>query len=153
MKPKIFLKNVYKKNSRKKKSNNFDIIINNINNYNGSNYVGNKGLITNIIYRSNNNDNVIKENYNNYYTNLSMKKKNKKRKINSCEFIDEIKNIENLNKEKNKNNKKDKKMVNLTCENWKELCDKIYNKTKSTLEKYNNYLNVQIGKNDNLVQK
>ena len=147
------LKNVYKKNSKKKKGNNCDLIINNINNYNGSNYVGNKGLITNIIYRSNNNDNVIKENYNNYYTNLSMKKKNKKRKTNSCEFIDEIKNIENLNKEKNKNNKKDKKMVNLTCENWKELCDKIYNKTKSTLEKYNNYLNVQIGKNDNLVQK
>jgi len=149
------LKNAYKKNSKKKKGNNGDLIINNINNYNGYNYVGNKGLV-NIIYSSNNYDNSTKGNYNNYYTNLSMQKKNKKKKTNSCEFIDEINNIENLfNKEKNrnKNKNKDTNMVNLTSDNWKELCDKIYNKTKSTLEKYNNYLNIQIGNNDNLVQK
>jgi len=149
------LKNTYNKHNKKKKGNNGDLIINNINNYNGFNYFGNKGLV-NIIYSSNNNDNANKGNYNNYYTNLSMKKKNKKKKTNSCEFIDEINNIENLlnkGKNKNRNKNKDTKMVNLTSDNWKELCDKIYNKTKKTLEKYNNYLNIQIGNNNNLVQK
>lgn len=151
------LKNVYKKNNKKKKSHNGDI---KINNYNGYNQVGNRGLV-NIIYSSNNSDNVLKGNYNNYYTNLNLKKKNKKKKTNSCELNDKIRSIENIlsshknsNKEKNKSKDKDKaqKMGNLTCENWKELCDKIYNKTKNTLEKYNNFLNTQIG-NINLIKK
>ena len=149
------LKNLYKKNNKKKKDNNDDININNINNR--YNHMSTKGL-TNIIYSSNNNENIIKGNYNNYCTNLNLKKKNKKKKTNSCEMNDKIKCIENLlsphknnNKEKNKN--KNKNIINLTCDNWKFLCENLYNKTKTAFEKCSEVLNSQIINNENLLIK
>jgi hypothetical protein len=114
--------------------------------------------LTNIIYNSNNKDNIIKGNYNNYYSNLNLKNKKKKKKTNSCEMIDKIKCIENLlsshknsNKDNNKKKDKDKRNNNISFDNWKFLCDNIYNRTKSTLEKCKEILNIQIIKNKDLL--
>ena len=64
-------------------------------------------------------------------------------------MIDKIKCIENLlsphknnNKDKNKNKEKDKKLSNMSFDNWKFLCDNIYNRTKNTLEKCKEILNI-----------
>ena len=142
------LKNIYKK--EKKKKNNGNI---NINNYNG--YISNKGL-SNILYKTNDSENFLKGNYTNYCSNLNMKKKNKKKKTNSCELIDKIKCIENLlfpRKNNNKSKSKEKKSVNLSYENWKFLCDNIYNKTKNILEKCQDIINEQLLDKDNLLNK
>ena len=143
------LKNIYKKEKNKKKKNN-NI---NINNCNG--YISNKGL-SNILYNTNDNGNIFKGNYKNYCSNLNLKKKNKKKKTNSCELIDKIKCIENIlfPKNNNKNKNKDKKN-NLTYENWKFICDNIYNKTKNILEKCQEIINDQLldNYNDNLINK
>ena len=97
----------------------------------------------------------IKGNFNNYYSNLNLnlKNKKKKKKTNSCEMIDKIKCIENLlsphkknNKDKNKN-EKNKKTTDIPFENWKFLCDNIYNRTKNTLEKCKEILNMQLMNN------
>jgi len=144
------LKNISKK-SKKKKMSYGDINTNNINNGNGHHMNGNR--LTNIIYNSTNKENIIKGNYNNYFSNLNLKNKKKKKKTNSCEMIDKIKCIENLlsphknnNKEKNKNKNKDggKKNNEMNFENWKFLCDNIYNRTKNTLEKCKEILNIQL---------
>ena len=147
------LKNISKK-SKKKKMSYGDINTNNINNgKSGHHMTGNR--LTNIIYSSTNKENIIKGNYNNYYSNLNMnlKNKKKKKKTNSCEMIDKIKCIENLlsphkknNKDKNKN-EKNKKMIDIPYENWKFLCDNIYNRTKNTLEKCKELLNIQLMNN------
>ena len=71
------LKNMGKK-SKKKKMNYGDINTNNINNINGTNRMNNR--LTNINYNSTNKDNIIKGNYNNYYSNLNLNVKNKKKK-------------------------------------------------------------------------
>ena len=148
------LNNISKKNKKKKMSYG-DIHTNNINNVNGIHHISSNRL-TNIIYNSTNKDNIIKGNYNNYYSNLNLKNKKKKKKTNSCEMIDKIKCIENLlsphkNNNKDKNKEKDKKSNNISFENWKFLCDNIYNRTKNTLEKCKEILNVQIKKNKDLL--
>ena len=142
------LKNISKK-SKKKKMSYGDINTNNINNGNGHHMNANR--LTNIIYNSTNKENVIKGNYNNYFSNLNLKNKKKKKKTNSCEMIDKIKCIENLlsphknnNKDKNKNKEKNKKNNEMNFENWKFLCDNIYNRTKNTLEKCKEILNFQL---------
>ena len=142
------LKNISKK-SKKKKMSYGDINTNNINNGNGHHMNGNR--LTNIIYNSTNKENIIKGNYNNYFSNLNLKNKKKKKKTNSCEMIDKIKCIENLlsphknnNKDKNKNKEKNKKNNEINFENWKFLCDNIYNRTKNTLEKCKEILNIQL---------
>ena len=142
------LKNISKK-SKKKKMINGELNTNNINNGNKMHHMSGNRL-TNIIYSPGNKENIIKGNYNNYYSNLNLNLKNrkKKKKTNSCEMIDKIKCIENLlsshkNKNKNKNNEKNKNS-NITLENWKYLCDNIYNRTKHTLEKCKELLNYQI---------
>ena len=148
------LKNISKK-SKKKKMSYGDINMNNINNGNGGHHM-NGNRLTNIIYNSTNKDNNIKGNFNNYYSNLNLnlKNKKKKKKTNSCEMIDKIKCIENLlsphknnTKEKNKNKEKNKKVADVSFENWKFLCDNIYNKTKNTLEKCKDLLNIQLMNN------
>ncbi len=148
------LNNISKKNKKKKMSYG-NIHTNNINNGNGINHLSSNRL-TNIIYNSTNKDNIIKGNYNNYYSNLNLKNKKKKKKTNSCEMIDKIKCIENLlsphkNNNKDKNKEKDKKSNNISFENWKFLCDNIYNRTKNTLEKCKEILNAQIIKNKELL--
>lgn len=142
------LKNISKK-SKKKKMSYGDINTNNINNGNGHHMNGNR--LTNIIYNSTNKENIIKGNYNNYFSNLNLKNKKKKKKTNSCEMIDKIKCIENLlsphkNNNKDKNKNKEKKKINneMNFEKWKFLCDNIYNKTKNTLEKCKEILNIQL---------
>ena len=141
------LNNISKKNKKKKMSYG-NIRTNNINNGNGINHLSSNRL-TNIIYNSTNKDNIIKGNYNNYYSNLNLKNKKKKKKTNSCEMIDKIKCIENLlsphkNNNKDKNKEKDKKSNNISFENWKFLCDNIYNRTKNTLEKCKEIINNQL---------
>ena len=150
------LKNIYKKNKKKKMSYG-DLNINNINNGNGMHHISSNRL-TNIIYNSTNKENIIKGNYNNYYSNLNLKNKKKKKKTNSVEMIDKIKCIENLlsphknsNKDKNKIKEKDKKYNNISFDNWKFLCDSIYIRTKSTLEKCKEILNAQIVKHKDLL--
>ena len=154
------LKNISKK-SKKKKLSYGDINTNGINNGNGMHHM-NGNRLTNIIYNSTNKENVIKGNYNNYYSNLNLKNKKKKKKTNSCEMIDKIKCIENLlsphknnnkdkNKKKDKDKEKDKKLTNISFENWKFLCDNIYNRTKNTLEKCKEILNIQIINNKDLL--
>ena len=147
------LKNISKK-SKKKKMSYGDINTNNINNGNGHHMNGNR--LTNIIYNSTNKENIIKGNFNNYYSNLNLnlKNKKKKKKTNSCEMIDKIKCIENLlsphknnNKDKNKNKEKNKKVTDVSFENWKFLCDNVYNRTKNTLEKCKELLNNQLMNN------
>ena len=140
------LKNISKK-SKKKKMSYGDINTNNINNGNGHHMNGNR--LTNIIYNSTNKENIIKGNYNNYFSNLNLKNKKKKKKTNSCEMIDKIKCIENLlsphkNNNKDKNKDKNKKNNEMNFENWKFLCDNIYNRTKNTLEKCKEILNIQL---------
>ena len=140
------LKNISKK-SKKKKMSYGDINTNNINNGNGHHMNGNR--LTNIIYNSTNKENIIKGNYNNYFSNLNLKNKKKKKKTNSCEMIDKIKCIENLlsphkNNNKDKNKDKNKKNNEMNFENWKYLCDNIYNRTKNTLEKCKEILNIQL---------
>jgi len=152
------LKNISKK-SKKKKMSYGDINTKNINNGNGVHHMSTNRL-TNIIYNSTNKDNIIKGNYNNYYSNLNLnlKNKKKKKKTNSCEMIDKIKCIENLlsshkngnkDKSKNRNKEKEKKNNNISFENWKFLCDNIYNKTKNALEKCKEMLNSQLMNNKN----
>ena len=144
------LKNISKK-SKKKKMINGELNTNNINNGNKMHHMSGNRL-TNIIYSPGNKENIIKGNYNNYYSNLNsnLKNRKKKKKTNSCEMIDKIKCIENLlsshkNKDKNKNKNNEKnKNSNITLENWKYLCDNIYNKTKHTLEKCKELLNYQL---------
>lgn len=88
-----------------------DINTNYINNINGYQNI-NTNRLTNVIYSSGNKENIIKGNYNNYYTNLNLNIKNKKRKkkTNSCEMNDKIKYIENLlSPHKNNKNKRIKK--------------------------------------------
>ena len=138
------LKNIYK-NGKKKK----------IGGYGTENGSGNSkgGGITNIIYSAHlhNNENIIKENYNNYCSNMNLKKKAKRKKTNSCEMIDKIKCIENLlssHKNGGKSKTKKKKCNNVGGENWKNLIDGIYNKTKNTLEKCKEALQTQIKIND-----
>ena len=147
------LKNISKK-SKKKKMSYGDINTNNINNGNGHHMNGNR--LTNIIYNSTNKENIIKGNFNNYYSNLNLnlKNKKKKKKTNSCEMIDKIKCIENLlsphknnNKDKNKNKEKNKKVTEVSFENWKFLCDNVYKRTKNTLEKCKELLNNQLMNN------
>ncbi len=147
------LKNISKK-SKKKKMSYGDINTNNINNGNGHHMNGNR--LTNIIYNSTNKENIIKGNFNNYYSNLNLnlKNKKKKKKTNSCEMIDKIKCIENLlsphknnNKDKNKNKEKNKKVTDVSFENWKFLCDNVYKRTKNTLEKCKELLNNQLMNN------
>jgi len=152
------LKNISKK-SKKKKMSYGGINTNNIDNINGVNHMNNR--LTNIIYSSTNKDNIIKGNYNNYYNNLNLnlKNKKKKKKTNSCEMIDKIKCIENLlsphkkaNKDKNKNKEKekDKKIDDISFDNWKFLCDNIYNRTKNALEKCKELLNIKLINNKDL---
>ena len=141
------LKNISKK-SKKKKINHGDININNINNGNGYQNI-NSNRLTNVIYSSGNKENIIKGNYNNYYTNLNLNIKNKRRKkkTNSCEMNDKIKYIENLlSPHKNNRNKKnqEKKGENISFDNWKFLCDNLYDKTKTTLEKCKEIINNQL---------
>ena len=38
-------------------------------------------------------------------------------------------------------------MIDIPYENWKFLCDNIYNRTKSTLEKCKEILNIQLMNN------
>ena len=85
------LKNISKK-SKKKKMSHGDINTNNINNGTGYQNI-NSNRLTNVIYSSTNKENIIKGNYNNYYTNLNLNIKNKRRKkkTNSCEMNDKIK--------------------------------------------------------------
>ena len=141
------LKNISKK-SKKKKVNHGDINTNYINNINGYQNI-NTNRLTNVIYSSGNKENIIKGNYNNYYTNLNLNIKNKKRKkkTNSCEMNDKIKYIENL-LSPHKNNKskknKEKKIESISFENWKYLCDNLYDKTKSTFEKCKEIINNQL---------
>ena len=141
------LKNISKK-SKKKKVNHGDINTNYINNINGYQNI-NTNRLTNVIYSSGNKENIIKGNYNNYYTNLNLNIKNKKRKkkTNSCEMNDKIKYIENLlSPHKNNKNKKnkEKKIESISFENWKYLCDNLYDKTKSTFEKCKEIINNQL---------
>jgi len=141
------LKNISKK-SKKKKISRGDININNINNGNGYQNI-NSNRLTNVIYSSGNKENIIKGNYNNYYTNLNLNIKNKRRKkkTNSCEMNDKIKYIENLlSPHKNNKNKKnqEKKGENISFDNWKFLCDNLYDKTKTTLEKCKEIINNQL---------
>ena len=141
------LKNISKK-SKKKKMSHGDINTNNINNGTGYQNI-NSNRLTNVIYSSTNKENIIKGNYNNYYTNLNLNIKNKRRKkkINSCEMNDKIKYIENLlSPHKNNRNKKnkEKKGENISFESWKFLCDNLYDKTKNTLEKCKEIINSQI---------
>ena len=141
------LKNISKK-SKKKKMSHGDLNINNINNGNGYQNI-NSNRLTNVIYSSSNKDNINKGNYNNYYTNLNLNIKNKRRKkkTNSCEMNDKIKYIENLlsphKSNKNKKNK-EKKVDNISFDNWKFLCDNLYDKTKTTLEKCKEIINNQL---------
>ena len=150
------LKNMGKK-SKKKKMSYGDINTNNINNINGTNRMNNR--LTNIIYNSTNKENIIKGNYNNYYSNLNLnvKNKKKKKKTNSCEMIDKIKCIENLlspskkmSKDKNKDKEKDIKIKEMSFENWKTICDNIYIRTKNTLEKCKELLNSKLINNKDL---
>ena len=125
-----------------------DLNINNINNGNGYQNI-NSNRLTNVIYSSSNKENIIKGNYNNYYTNLNLNIKNKRRKkkTNSCEMNDKIKYIENLlSPHKNNKNKKnkEKKVDNISFDNWKFLCDNLYDKTKTTLEKCKEIINNQL---------
>ena len=141
------LKNISKK-SKKKKMNHGDINTNNINNGTGYQNI-NSNRLTNVIYSSTNKENIIKGNYNNYYTNLNLNLKNKRRKkkTNSCEMNDKIKYIENLlSPHKNNKNKisKEKKCENISFESWKFLCDNLYDKTKNTLEKCKEIINSQL---------
>ena len=141
------LKNISKK-SKKKKVNHGDINTNNINNGTGYQNI-NSNRLTNVIYSSTNKENIIKGNFNNYYTNLNLNLKNKRRKkkTNSCEMNDKIKYIENLlSPHKNNRNKvsKEKKCENISYENWKFLCDNLYDKTKNTLEKCKEIINSQL---------
>ena len=141
------LKNISKK-SKKKKVNHGDINTNYINNINGYQNI-NTNRLTNVIYSSGNKENIIKGNYNNYYTNLNLNIKNKRRKkkTNSCEMNDKIKYIENLlSPHKNNRNKKnkEKKSENISFESWKFLCDNLYDKTKNTLEKCKEIINSQL---------
>ena len=141
------LKNISKK-SKKKKMSHGDINTNNINNGTGYQNI-NSNRLTNVIYSSTNKENIIKGNYNNYYTNLNLNIKNKKRKkkTNSCEMNDKIKYIENLlSPHKNNKNKKnkEKKIESISFENWKYLCDNLYDKTKSTFEKCKEIINNQL---------
>ena len=138
------LKNISKK-SRKKKMSHGDINTNNINNGQGYQSI-NSNRLTNIIYSSTNKDNIIKGNYNNYYTNLNLNLKNKRRKkkTNSCEMNDKIKYIENLLSPHKKRKNKEKKVESISFENWKFLCDNIYDKTKNTLEKCKEIINAQL---------
>ena len=109
------LKNISKK-SKKKKMNHGDINTNNINNGTGYQNI-NSNRLTNVIYSSTNKENIIKGNYNNYYTNLNLNLKNKRRKkkTNSCEMNDKIKYIENLLSphKNNKNKLKKRKRENV----------------------------------------
>jgi len=141
------LKNISKK-SKKKKMSHGDINTNNINNGTGYQNI-NSNRLTNVIYSSTNKENIIKGNYNNYYTNLNLNIKNKRRKkkTNSCEMNDKIKYIENLlSPHKNNRNKKnkEKKGENISFESWKFLCDNLYDKTKNTLEKCKEIINSQL---------
>ena len=141
------LKNISKK-SKKKKMSHGDINTNNINNGTGYQNI-NSNRLTNVIYSSTNKENIIKGNYNNYYTNLNLNIKNKRRKkkTNSCEMNDKIKYIENLlSPHKNNRNKKnkEKKSENISFESWKFLCDNLYDKTKNTLEKCKEIINSQL---------
>ena len=141
------LKNISKK-SKKKKMSHGDINTNNINNGTGYQNI-NSNRLTNVIYSSTNKENIIKGNYNNYYTNLNLNIKNKRRKkkTNSCEMNDKIKYIENLlSPHKNNRNKKnkEKKVENISFESWKFLCDNLYDKTKNTLEKCKEIINSQL---------
>jgi hypothetical protein len=139
------LKNISKK-SKKKKINHADINIYNINNANGYQNI-NSNRLTNVIYSSSNKENIIKGNYNNYYTNLNLKDKRKKKKTNSCEMNDKIKYIENLlSPHKNNKNKKnkDKKTQDISFEDWKFFCDNLFDKTKNTLEKCKDIINNQL---------
>ena len=141
------LKNISKK-SKKKKMSHGDINTNNINNGTGYQNI-NSNRLTNVIYSSTNKENIIKGNYNNYYTNLNLNIKNKRRKkkTNSCEMNDKIKYIENLlSPHKNNKNKKnkEKKVDNISFDNWKFLCDNLYDKTKNTLEKCKEIINSQL---------
>ena len=125
-----------------------DINTNNINNGTGYQNI-NSNRLTNVIYSSTNKENIIKGNYNNYYTNLNLNIKNKRRKkkTNSCEMNDKIKYIENLlSPHKNNRNKKnkEKKGENISFESWKFLCDNLYDKTKNTLEKCKEIINSQL---------
>ena len=125
-----------------------DINTNNINNGTGYQNI-NSNRLTNVIYSSTNKENIIKGNYNNYYTNLNLNLKNKRRKkkTNSCEMNDKIKYIENLlSPHKNNKNKKnkEKKIESISFENWKYLCDNLYDKTKSTFEKCKEIINNQL---------
>ena len=125
-----------------------DINTNNINNGTGYQNI-NSNRLTNVIYSSTNKENIIKGNYNNYYTNLNLNLKNKRRKkkTNSCEMNDKIKYIENLlSPHKNNKNKisKEKKCENISFESWKFLCDNLYDKTKNTLEKCKEIINSQL---------
>ena len=141
------LKNISKKRKKKKMSHG-DINTNNINNGTGYQNI-NSNRLTNVIYSSTNKENIIKGNYNNYYTNLNLNIKNKRRKkkTNSCEMNDKIKYIENLlSPHKNNRNKKnkEKKSENISFESWKFLCDNLYDKTKNTLEKCKEIINSQL---------
>ena len=60
---------------------------------------------------------------------------------------DKIKYIENLlSPHKNNKNKKnkEKKVDNISFDNWKFLCDNLYDKTKTTLEKCKEIINNQL---------
>ena len=46
---------------------------------------------------------------------------------------------------------KEKKVENISFENWKFLCDNIYDKTKNTLEKCKEIINNQLIKNKDLI--
>ena len=142
------LKNISKK-SKKKKTNHGDINTYNINNGNNAFQNINSTRLTNVIYNSTNKENIIKGNYNNYYTNLNLniKNKKKKKKTNSCEMNDKIKYIENL-LSPHKNNKgkrvKDEKDISISYENWKYMCDNLLDKTKNTFEKCKEIINNQL---------
>ena len=151
-----FFSSLLKSISTKNKKKNYgDININNINNGNSGYHMGGNKRLSNIIYNSTSKDNIIKGNYNNYYSNLNMKNKKKKKKTNSCEMNDKIKCIENLlspHKDKNKNKDKDKnKKLEISFDNWKFLCDNIFSKTKNTLEKCKEVLNTQLINNKYLI--
>lgn len=138
------LKNINKKSKSKSKTNkNINSKIISYTNLRQMNYNNN-------ILMNNKN---VKSNYNNYHFNIQ--KKNKHKKTNSCELIDKIKCLEDIltpHKKKNKNGNINSLLINNNNNiNWEKLCDDVYNKTKSALEKCKKILEAQL-KNDKYIK-
>lgn len=131
-----------KRKNKNEVSNFFNSILQNFNikknngEFSLNNYRTNRGL-SNFVYNSYNNEN--KGNY--YNLNKKSKSKSKKKKTYSCEPIDKVKYLEKLfsaEKKKKKETVKDveKEDNGIEYEDFKFLCDDIYDKTKNILEKY-----------------